>query len=204
MQCAFEKLEVRELFTLALREKEPAAMDDLLKHYPSMYELADITVEEIQNVTGLSAAKARQLRAILELARRYALPPSKPNSIKCPADIAAMLMPDMAYLDREVFKSVLLDTKHCPIHIDTVAVGGLSSCHVAPREVFKEAIRRSAAAVILTHNHPSGDSTPSSEDVGLTRRLVAVGEIIGISVLDHIIIGRYGYASLREQGYITD
>lgn len=204
MQYSFEKLEMRELFTLALREKESAAMDGLLKHYPSMSDLSGITVEEIQDYTGLSAAKARQVKAILELARRCSLPRSKPSQIKCAADIAAILVPDMVNLDREVFKSVLLNTKHHVIHIDTVAVGGLSSCQVAAREVFKEAIRRSAAAIIIAHNHPSGDSTPSAEDIGLTSGLVQAGKVIDIPILDHIIVGRYGYVSLREQGHITD
>lgn len=196
---AFEQLEVRELFDLALREKAPSALDDLLRHKPTLHDLSVLTLEELQAATGLNAAKALQLKAIMELARRYAtLRAPKPESIRSAADVAALLT-DMTYLDREVFRTILVDTKHHVIHVDTVAVGGLSSCTVHPREVFKAAIKCSAAAMILAHNHPSGDPEPSLDDIAVTKRFIEVGEVIGINVLDHIVIGSYGYVNLRER-----
>lgn len=196
---AMEQLDTRDLFDLALREKTPS-LDTLLRNKPTLHDLSMLTTEDIQSTTGLDADAAMQFQAILELARRYAiLGAPKPESIRSAADAAAHLS-DMAYLDREVFKTLLLNTKHHVIHTDTVAIGGLSSCLVHPREVFKAAIKYSAAAVILAHNHPSGDPEPSPDDISLTKRFVDAGDVVGISVLDHIVIGKYGYVSLRERG----
>jgi len=202
MYQAFEQLETRDLVSIAIREKELTAMDDLLAQYPSLHELVALTVEEIQSITGLTKAKAQQFKAILELARRYATYQApKPTSISGPKDVAALLA-DTACLDREVFKTILLNTKHHVLSVETVAIGGLASCSVHPREVFKAAIKRSASAVILAHNHPSGDPEPSSDDIKLTQRFVVLGKLLGIPVLDHIVIGTYGYVSINERGGI--
>lgn len=202
MYKAFEQLEMRDLVTIALREKEPTAMDGLFKQYPSLPALTTITVEEIQSLTGLAEDKALQLRAIIELARRYATYQApKPKIIRGPEDVATLLA-DMAYLDREVFAVVLLNTKHRILGVERVAIGGLSSCPVHPREVFKSAIKRSAFAVILAHNHPSGDPEPSSDDMRITQRFVTAGKLLGISVLDHVVIGQSGYVSINARGGI--
>jgi DNA repair protein RadC len=111
-------------------------------------------------------------------------------------------MEEMCYLDREHFRVVLLNTKNQVLAVETISVGGLSSSLVHPREVFKRAIQRSAAALILVHNHPSGDPTPSSEDLEVTKRLQEAGKILGIEVLDHIIIGDHQFISLKEMAYL--
>jgi DNA repair protein RadC len=195
-----EQLDTRDLFGLALREQASSALDNLIKTKPSLHDLSMLTTEDIQMVTGLDADRSMQVKAIIELARRYAMcRPTKPASIRGATDVVELLK-DMLFLDREVFKVLLLNTKHHVIHIDTVAIGDLNSCSIHPREVFKSAIRFSAAAVILAHNHPSGDPEPSQDDILITARLVDVGKIVGISVLDHVILGQYGYVSLRDRG----
>jgi DNA repair protein RadC len=111
-------------------------------------------------------------------------------------------MEEMCYLDREQFRVLLLNTKNQVLAVETVSVGTLNSSLVHPREVFKQAVVKSAAAVILVHNHPSGDPGPSSEDLEITRRLHDAGKLIGIEVLDHIIIGDHIYFSVKEKGII--
>jgi len=123
-------------------------------------------------------------------------------AVRHPRDVVGLLMGDMRDLDREVFKVLMLDIKHRIIAIDTLSVGDLSGTLVHPRELFKDAMRRNSAAVILVHNHPSGDPEPSPDDLELTRRLVAGGRLLGIEVLDHIIIGDNRYVSLKERGYV--
>jgi DNA repair protein RadC len=112
-----------------------------------------------------------------------------------------LLAPGMADADREIFVVVLLDTKHVPIGTNIVSIGTLNASFTHPREVFKPAILLGASAIIISHNHPSGDPTPSREDIAITRRLEKAGEILGIQVLDHIIIGRGRHWSVRGDGY---
>jgi len=109
----------------------------------------------------------------------------------------------MRYLDREHFKAVLLSTRHDVLAVEDVAVGGLNSAVIHPREVFKAAIRWSAAAVILVHNHPSGDAEPSADDLRITARLAEAGRVLGIEVLDHVVVGDGRYVSLRERGALA-
>jgi DNA repair protein RadC len=109
---------------------------------------------------------------------------------------------DMQFLDREHFKSITLNTKNIVLAIDTVSIGNLNSSPVHPRELFKLPIKRSGAAVIVSHNHPSGDPTPSKEDIEVTKRLAEAGKLLGIDIYDHIIIGSQKYVSLKEQGII--
>ena len=201
MYQAFEQLETRDLVSIAIREKELTAMDDLLAQYPRCTSYGPNGRGDPEHHWP-HKAKAQQFKAILELARRYATYQApKPTSISGPKDVAALLA-DTACLDREVFKTILLNTKHHVLSVETVAIGGLASCSVHPREVFKAAIKRSASAVILAHNHPSGDPVPSSDDIKLTQRFVVLGKLLGIPVLDHIVIGTYGYVSINERGGI--
>jgi DNA repair protein RadC len=118
------------------------------------------------------------------------------------ADVAALVGPEMRYLDREHFRVVLLSTRHDVLAVEQVAVGGLNSAVIHPREAFKAAIRWSAAAVILAHNHPSGDPEPSADDLRLTARLAEAGRILGIEVLDHVVVGDGRFVSLRERGHL--
>jgi DNA repair protein RadC len=123
-----------------------------------------------------------------------------PRQIKSPADIAAILQERYAVADREIMVCVLLDTKNKILAIDPIAVGGLDYAMISMREVFKSAIMIGAAGIILAHNHPSGDPTPSPEDVALTRRAVEAGALLEITILDHLILGDNRYTSLKEKG----
>ena len=151
--------------------------------------------------TGL--ARANALKASLELGRRlFTVQPEQLPSIRSPQDVANLLMNEMRYLDREHFRVLLLNAKNRVLSIETVSVGTLNSSAVHPRELFKPAIRNSAAAVILVHNHPSGDPTPSRQDITVTERLKEVGEILGIEVLDHVIVGDGVFISFKEKGLL--
>jgi DNA repair protein RadC len=156
----------------------------------------------LSRVSGIGRARAAQLLAAFELGRRLdgAYLEGR-TEVRSPAE-AARLLGGMRYLDREHFRVLLLDAKNRLLGIETVAVGTLNASLVHPREVLKPAIRRSAAAVILAHNHPTGIPAPSPEDVELTKRLAESGRIVGIEVLDHLIIGDRGYESLREAGVL--
>jgi len=155
---------------------------------------ADLT----RRIRGLGPARAAVLLAAVELGRRVAEVQVDLPAIHGPADVARLLMPRTRGLDREQFFSVLLNTRHQVLGIELVAVGSLNAALVHPREIFKTAIRRSAHAIIVAHNHPSGDPTPSAEDRNLTRRLVQAGRLLGIAVLDHVILGDHRHISLRE------
>ncbi|MBS4024999.1 MAG: DNA repair protein RadC [Clostridia bacterium] len=163
-------------------------------------QLATASVEEIQEIRGIGPAKACQVKAALELAKRLAaLGGESRPVIRSPQDIAALVLEEMRSLDREHFKTLALNTKNQVLAIETVSIGSLNSSIVHPREVFKNPIKRSAAAIVLVHNHPSGDPTPSSEDVAVTKRLIEAGKILGVEVLDHLVTGNKGYISLREK-----
>ncbi len=175
----------------------------LLKKNRGLLGLAESSVEELCSIKGIGPAKVAQLKAAVELGKRMAAEVSGPRQvIRTPVDVHNLLRERMRHYDREHFKAVFLNTKHHVITVETVSVGSLNSSLVHPRELFKNSIKRSAAALILAHNHPSGDPTPSIEDIEITRRLAEVGNIIGIQVLDHIIIGENGFVSLKEQGII--
>ena len=169
--------------------------------YSSAQALAAATFEDLAAVIGPRRAGA--LLAALELGRRaQAGPSAKRQTIRGAADVHQLLSWDMRHLDREHFRVLLLNTRHQVLRVATVSVGGLSSAQVHPREVFKEAIRHGAAAIIVVHNHPSGDPTPSQDDKQVTDQLSAAGTLVGIPVLDHIIIGDGQYTSLRELGQL--
>ncbi|MFZ3076424.1 MAG: DNA repair protein RadC, partial [Psychrobacter glacincola] len=143
------------------------------------------------------------VRAALELGKRVsAMAPEIRPVIRSPKDISILLMEEMRHLDREQFRTVLLNTKNQVLETEVVSVGSLNSSIVHPREVFKNPIKKSAAALILVHNHPSGDPTPSREDIEVTKRLTEAGKILGIDILDHIIIGDNRYSSLKEKDLI--
>jgi DNA repair protein RadC len=165
--------------------------------------LARLTVHELTMLHGLGSAKAAELKAALELGRRsVSSDPLARPVVNSPQDIAHLVMEEMRYLDREHFRVVSLSTKNHVLGISSISVGSLNSSLVHPRECFKEAIRRNSNAIILLHNHPSGDPTPSKEDIDVTRRLSDGGQILGIEVLDHVIIGDNRYISLKERGIL--
>jgi DNA repair protein RadC len=164
--------------------------------------LVQATVEELGKVRGIGLEKACQIKAAFELAARLEGYPEKGlnPAIKNPVDVVAMVRNRLKDKKQEYFLNVLLDTGAQIIKICEISVGSLDTSIVHPREVFKEAISASAASFIFVHNHPSGDTTPPTDDIGLTKRLMKAGQIIGIEVLDHIIIGDPGWASMKALG----
>ncbi|MDQ7819407.1 MAG: DNA repair protein RadC [Armatimonadota bacterium] len=170
----------------------------LLRRFGSAAALGRASAAELARVPGVGEHQAARVLAALELGRRLVEPPPLRRAIRCAADAAA-LCASMRLLDREHFRAILLNTRHEVLDVVDVSVGGLQSAPVHPREVFKEAIRRSAAAVIVVHNHPSGHPEPSRDDVLITEQLRAAGRLVGIEVLDHIIVGERDYCSLRER-----
>lgn len=161
--------------------------------------LAAASFEELCRIRGIGRSKACQLMATAELGKRiYTDRAQTKVKIAGPAEIAQKMMIEMRHLKKEVFKVVMLDTKNQILAIEDVSVGSLNASIVHPREVFHHAIRKSANAVVLVHNHPSGHPEPSTEDQRVTERLVEVGHVIGIQVLDHIVIGDLKYFSFKE------
>ncbi len=160
--------------------------------------LQDMTIEELCEIDGVGLSKATQIKAALELGIRVAS--IKPNKykVKNPWDIYKYYMDSLRYQKQEIFKVVLLNTKNEIISDIDVSKGTLNSSLVHPREVFREAIKRSTNKIILMHNHPSGTIEPSKEDKNVTSRLIKCGELIGIEVIDHIIIGDGLYFSFKE------
>ncbi|HHT71240.1 MAG TPA: DNA repair protein RadC [Firmicutes bacterium] len=166
--------------------------------------LVTADVSELSAVPGIGPAKAAQIKAALELGIRLAQEDTgQCDYVRSPEDAYFLVKSDMQYFDREHFRTIMLSTKNQVLAQETVAVGSLSAALVHPRELFKGCIRKSAAAVILVHNHPSGDPEPSPEDIKLTDRLSQAGVLLGIQVLDHVIIGDGRYVSLRERGFIN-
>jgi len=159
--------------------------------------------DELQRVPGVGAARAAQVLASIELGRRTLLhePDERPQLLTA-RDAAVFLLPEFGARPVEHFGVVLVDTKHRVLKTALLTVGTLDRSVVHPREVFREAAAARAAAVILFHNHPSGDPTPSVDDEALTRRMLAAGEIMGIEVLDHVVLAGTKYASLRERGQL--
>jgi DNA repair protein RadC len=150
---------------------------------------------------GIGEAKAATLKAALEIGRRLLLTEHEQRfQIKSPADIAQLLMLEMSHLDQEQLRAVLLDTKNRVQGISTIYVGSLNTSHIRVGEVFKDALKKNSAALIVVHNHPSGDPTPSPEDVLVTREIVAAGVLLDVEVLDHLVIGQGRFVSLRERG----
>lgn len=160
------------------------------------------TISEISKFKGIGIAKATQIKAALELGRRLSVKNPIHTKIEKPLDIMEFLMEEMKYLTQEYFNVVLLSTKNIVIDVENITKGIVNASLVHPREVFKNAIRKNSTSIILAHNHPSGDPTPSAEDKSITKRLSEAGEIIGIKVLDHIVIGDGSYISFKEMGML--
>ncbi len=177
--------------------------EHILARVSQLRELPLLTVEELMEIKGVGLAKGIQVKAALELGSRIASSFRQDSlTITSPKDVADMLMEQMRFYQKEYFKVLLLNTKNQVIASEIVSIGSLNTSIVHPREIFNIAIKRGCASIILAHNHPSGDPTPSKEDMEVTSRLVEAGEIIGIKVLDHLIIGEGRYYSFREGGLI--
>lgn len=201
-------LSTQELLAIIIRTGSRDAnaiqlAESILYLFKDLRGINNAGIEELcQAAQGVGEAKAAQIKAALELGRRLNQQDSEVVRIKSPQDVAAWVMEDLRYLQHEQFRILLLNTKNVIIACEEVSRGSLNSSIVHPREVFARAIKRSAAAIILIHNHPSGDPTPSQEDINITRRLVEVGRLVGIEVLDHLIIGDGVFSSLKEKGYV--
>ena len=191
------------LFGIGSREKTAVELaGEVISEAGGLHGLYDVSVHELTEVNGIGEAKACIILAAVELGRRIGQVrnPGRPV-VSSPADVDRLLRGRIANLDRENFVVVLLNTKNEVIENPLVSVGTLSASLVHPREVFKPAIRASAASVILAHNHPSGKVEPSREDREVTRRLGEAAEVLGIEVLDHVIVGD-GFFSMKEHGML--
>ena len=203
-----EKVSNAELLAVILRTGtyQDTALDlaqMVLSRAGKLRELPYLAVEELMEIKGIGPAKAVQLKAALELGRRMVVASRGYNvDITSPEDVFNYMMEEMRYLEQEEFRIILLNIKNKVLGVETVFRGGLNSSIVHPREIFRLALRRSAASLILLHNHPSGDPTPSAEDISVTRRLVEAGEIMGVNILDHIIMGEGRFLSFREKGLL--
>lgn len=173
----------------------------MLVKFGNLQQLSDATIQELRQIKGIGLAKAIQLRAVFSLGLRL----SKQNiaakyKIEHPIHAYNLVKDDLLAEKRELFVVILQDVKGCSLGYHIVSIGTLTETPVHPREVFYPAIRNKAVSIILVHNHPSGDLTPSKQDYDLTHKLIAVGQLIGIPVNDHLIISDQGYLSLRQQG----
>lgn len=173
----------------------------LMATFHGLEGLVRASLQELQEVPGIGPSKAARIKAALELGTRLmTIPPEDRPQISSPADAAHLLMPEMSYLEQEHLRVVLLDTKNRLLGMPTVYVGSAHTAVARVAEVMREAVSARAVGMIIVHNHPSGESTPSPEDVALTKRFVEAGELLDIRVLDHLIIGRRTYVSMKQRG----
>jgi DNA repair protein RadC len=182
----------------------------MLKHYGSLTAMAGASVDELEGFRGMGPAKTKMLKAALEIGKRLndeTLPGDA--VVRTPEDVSSLLGPQARVLESEVFWVIHLNSKNVARgKPKAVTRGLLDASLVHPREIFREAVRLSAAAVVLAHNHPSGDPTPSAEDIRITRQLIDAGKIVDIKVLDHVVLGRPGltagrpFRSMREEGLV--
>ncbi len=194
-----------ELIALILRTGTPSenilSLSNRILSQFDLPALARATVPELKSISGIANAKACQITAIFELARRFSSLPEEPRlAFTSPRTCYSLIAPRLSGLKQEHFICLYLDIKKRLIREETISIGTLDTSVVHPRDVFKGAVSHLASSIVLAHNHPSGDPEPSDEDITLTRTLVDAGQLMGISVLDHIIIGDGRFVSLCERG----
>ena len=206
LQQGIEALADHELIAILLRtgtEREGVIRlsERLVNDYGGFVGLQRLSFEELQQVGGLGPAKATALKASLEIGRRVAqLPPDERPAISSPDDVVRLIGYEMAALEQEQLRTVLLDTRNRIIRVPMIYQGSANEASVRIAELFRDAIRANAIGIILVHNHPSGDPTPSAADVSLTAEVVAAGKLLDIAVIDHLIIGHAGHVSLKRLG----
>lgn len=195
-----------ELLAIILRSGVPGEnvlrlAERLLTTFKDLPGLAKASIAELTQVKGVGPAKAVEIKAALEIGRRLltTAPEEKPR-ITSPADAANLLMSEMSFLDREHLRLILMDTRNRVLGTPTIYIGSLNTSVIRIGELFRAAIKENAAAFIVAHNHPSGDPSPSPEDVSVTRQIVQAGSLLNIDVLDHIVIGHNRFVSLKERG----
>lgn len=210
-----EALSTQELLALILGrgvsgESVMVTAQRLLMQFPSLEALANASLEELCALKGIGIAKACQIRACMEMGRRVNLATIAQArqgkiapTIFSPKDVFRAVQDKLTTYTKEHFFALSFDTKQKLLGVDTVAIGILNASLVHPRETFTAALRRHASHLILAHNHPSGDTSPSEEDIVLTERLAQAGALLGIEVLDHVIVTKTDYLSLRDEGFLT-
>ena len=198
-------LSTSELLAIMLRIGTPGesvlrlAMRLLSEHH-GLSGLAKASFSELESVKGVGPAKVTQLKAAFELGRRLLVEaPDERPQIRSPADAANLIMMEMSLLEQEHLRLILLDTKNRVIEMPTVYIGNLNTSVIRVGELFRYALRANCAGMIVVHNHPSGDPTPSPEDVRVTERIVQAGKMLDIDVLDHLVIGQQRFVSLKER-----
>lgn len=190
------------LVGVLIGDAAPDGARELLQEHPIPDGLWRVSASDLTRISGVGPAGAARVLACLEMSRRASAwrASSKPT-ISTPEDVVDLCAAQLRGADREHFWALALNTKNQLLRMVEVSVGSLNASIVHPRELFKEAVRHSAASVVIVHNHPSGDPTPSGADIQLTRRLMKAGDVLGIEVLDHVVIGDGGdHASLRDLG----
>jgi DNA repair protein RadC len=193
----------KHLLASTLRENPNSEMiKELVHRYPSPASLVEVTEQELTDIRGIGSSKAKQIVAAVQLVRELNAPFPEPAIIRHPSDVHQLLSAELRFASKENFICLFLNTKNRVIFKEVISTGTLNASLVHPREVFRAAIKRSSASIVCAHNHPSGDPSPSSEDIQITCRLIDAGKIIGIDVIDHIIIGSNGFVSMKEQGII--
>lgn len=195
-----------ELLAIILRVGTPGESvvrlsERLMSQFQGLPGLARASIPELMTVKGIGHAKAVEIKAALEIGRRLvASAPLERPCVKSPDDAANLLMAEMMFLEQEHLRIILLDTRNHVLSTPTLYIGSLNSSVVRIAELFRAAIRENAAALIVAHNHPSGDPAPSPEDINVTRQMVQAGKLLNIDVLDHIVIGHQRYVSLKQRG----
>ncbi len=198
-------LSATELLTVLWGAGSGAAASGALARHGSLADLCRADVLELTDVPGVGAARAAQLVAAFEIGRRSTIDGALVRwSVRAPRDVADRLLPEMAALEREELRVLQLNTKNAVLRDTTVYVGNVSAAIVRVAELFRDAVRIHAAGVILVHNHPSGDPEPSPDDLHLTAEAIAAGRLLDVPVLDHVILARHGYVSLRDRGVAFD
>jgi DNA repair protein RadC len=195
-----------ELIAILLRvgtkgENVARLSERLLKQFGDLKSIARASVAELIKIKGIGETKAIQIKAALELGKRLTVAsPDERPVIRSPADAANLLLAEMSLLEQEHMRVVLLDTRNRVIDAPTIYKGNLNTAIVRMGELFREAIRQNCASIIVVHNHPSGDPSPSPEDVRVTEEMVKAGQLLDIEVLDHLVIGGQKFVSLKERG----
>ena len=201
-----QSLSTAELLAILLRvgvvgETSVQVGQRLLQTFGGITGLHRASFDELSSQKGIKLAKAAQIKAAIELGRRLVLEsPEERPVVHSPADAAGMVQYEMSALEQEELRVLLLDTRNRVQYIETVYRGSVNSSQVRIAEIFKAAIRRNAANLIVIHNHPSGDPTPSPDDVAITRAMLQAGELLDVKLLDHIIVGSGRFVSLKERG----
>ena len=202
----FDRIGDSELLALVLGRigfcSSASLAQELVERYGSLEEVGSAGLEDLMDFRGIGRAGAMRIKASFEIGRRSMIScrEKELKRVRSPEDVAWLMIPEMRGLDREHFKVLLLDTRNGILKIVTAAIGSLNAALVHPREIFKAAVMASAAGIIIVHNHPTGNPEPSREDKELTERFNRCGDLMGIDLIDHIIVGDDSFVSLRERG----